>query len=161
MVAVSGMLINGTGADAFTCDRGIPMMHFHGDADAIVPYTGCSGLMTGGLICRSMAAMPGFPKMPWPTVESSVAGWRVRNGIDPSESGTQTFTNASTTCTSWGDISNNVTLCKVGTEGHAWPGVCSEPEGSMPGMKCSFDIDASAEAMRFFRRYVPVASDML
>jgi len=153
LVAVSGPMINGTGIEAFTCDRSLPMLHLHGDADAVIPYDGCNGV--GNFACAAMAKLPGFPPLPWPTVPGAVADWRVRNGISTAPPATITFTNGSTTCSSWGSLANNVTLCKVGKEGHAWPGMCYEPAAMLPGMKCSYDIDASAEAMRFFRSYIP------
>merc|ERR1712216_787028 len=97
--------------------------------------------------CKSMAMLPGFPPLPWPTVPEAVADWRQRNGLHADEQSRMTFSNGSATCASWGEGSRNVTLCKVGGEGHAWPGACSWPASMLPGMHCSFDIDGSFHAM--------------
>jgi len=155
MVAVSGPLINGTGSDteSFVCDRAIPVLHLHGDADAIVPYDGCDKSKPLTSPCRSMAALPGFPPLPWPTVPAAIGDWRVRNGISRDAIGVTTFANQSTSCVSWGSVANNVTLCKVGGEGHAWPNSCSTA-ALLPGMHCSHDIDGSFHAMEFFRQYI-------
>jgi len=159
-VAVSGPLINGTGekgSEAFTCARSLPYLHFHGTADGVVPYDGCKAEDKGFEACKELAKSPGFPPLPWPTVPEVMADWRARNGIQSNVSGRITFKNASTSCESWGSSANNVTLCSVGGEGHAWPGICSGMASRMPGMHCSHDIDASEHVMEFFRKYMPAA----
>jgi len=167
-VSVSGPLMNGTGSDTqtFVCSRSVPMLHFHGLADVIVPYYGCRkdshshDSNHSPAACRFMSEMPGFPPLPWPTIPDAVAGWRKRNGVGLLARGSITFSNGSTSCRSWGSSSNNVSFCTVADEGHAWPGQCSMA-GLLPGMKCSYDVDASREAMDFFRRYIPTATTLV
>lgn len=153
LVAVAGPLMNGTGqTDQFPCNRSVPMLHMHGSADEVVPWIGCRE-GDGQKPCHAMAAMPGFPQLPWPTVPDAVGDWRVRNGMARDAQGAISFQNGSTACTTWGQVDNNVTLCKVDKEGHAWPGSCSIAT-SLPGMHCSHDMDGSAATMEFFRRYM-------
>jgi polyhydroxybutyrate depolymerase len=158
LVALSGPLMNGTGkegSETFTCSRSVPMMHLHGTADMVIPYDGCK---SGNMACQMMSKLPGFPPLPWITVPDAVADWRNRNGIPINASGSINFKNGSTSCMSWGSSHNNVTLCTVGGEGHAWPGICNWVSIYMPGMKCTYDIDGSEHAMSFIRRYVPAPS---
>jgi polyhydroxybutyrate depolymerase len=153
LVSMSGPLINGTDAEkteSFQCRRSVPMLHMHGDADIVIPYDGCS--QSSSRTCKSLAMMPGFPPLPWPSVPAYIADWRVRNGIPTDSEGTTTFTNASTSCTSWGSSANNVTLCTLGGEGHAWPNACAVPN-LLPGMHCTHDIDGSHHTMEFFRQH--------
>jgi polyhydroxybutyrate depolymerase len=165
-VAVSGPLMNGTGSatEFFPCPRSVPTLHFHGTEDGVVPYDGCTKNSPGeaGLACRAMAALGGFPPLPWPTVPSTIASWRARNSIPADAQGSITFKNGTTSCTSWGSNANNVSFCTVGGEGHAWPNPHSSNAACViPGMHCSRDIDASREAMAFFRRYIPAQAEML
>jgi len=157
MVAVSGGLTNGTDkkGETFECSRRVPMLHFHGLKDPVVPFKGCNHTF-GGLECESMQDFPGIA--PFPAIQDYVAEWRVRNGA-PSGVGRTTFTNGTAICSSWGDVASNVTLCTLATEGHAWPGSCSTIQKVAPFMfNCSFDMDASEHAMAFFRQYVPPQS---
>merc|ERR1719215_1819196 len=68
-VAVAGPLMNGTGNETqtFDCSRSVPMLHFHGTDDIVVPYHGCPKADPKPT-CRFMSEMPGFPPLPWPTV---------------------------------------------------------------------------------------------
>lgn len=165
MVAVSGPLMSGDGdkTESFECSRSIPMLHMHGDADPVVPYKGCSKDTSILSMCREMAAIPGggFPQLPWPSIPEALADWRVRNGIAAEAEGSVTFANASASCTSWGEASNNVTLCTMGGEGHAWPGSCSGNILATPIEHCSLDMDASFQAMEFFRQYMPQTSSVV
>lgn len=70
VVAVSGLMVNGTGkegSESFQCNRVVPVLHFHGDADSIIPYYGCNrttlalagtrpycpvGIRCHGLVCQ-------------------------------------------------------------------------------------------------------------
>ncbi|MGH1347561.1 MAG: extracellular catalytic domain type 1 short-chain-length polyhydroxyalkanoate depolymerase [Nannocystales bacterium] len=86
------------------CDpvRPIPVIHFHGTADTVVPYPG---------------NLTGFPP-----VEESLQGWADRNGCDPESSVTLEMDDAS--CQTWDgcDADATVTLCTLDGVGHCWPG---------------------------------------
>jgi len=158
IVAVSGMMVNGTEGDetteTFSCPRKVPILHIHGQSDPVVPWTGCNK-STGGMTCKYFLSMPGVS--PFPPVPEYIDDWRVRNGA--SGQGQVTFQNRSATCTSWGEASSNVTLCSLKYEGHAWPGYCMTVQKMLPSMfNCSSDMDASYHAMSFFRQYIPAAS---
>jgi len=165
LVAISGQLMNGDGdkTESFECSRSIPVLHMHGDADPVVPYKGCSKSTSIFAMCREMAAIPGggFPTLPWQSIPDALADWRARNGIAADADGSITFSNASASCMSWGETSNNVTLCTVGGEGHAWPGTCSGNILAAPIEHCSLDMDASLQTMEFFRRYMPQARSVV
>merc|ERR1712107_847794 len=87
LVAVSGPLVQGTGvaSERFECSRRIPVLHLHGDADAVVPYDGCKKSDSMFKLCKRMAVLPGFPPLPWPSVPVALADWRQRNGISPGD----------------------------------------------------------------------------
>lgn len=75
--------------------RAVPVMQFHGTADATVPYSGA---------------------------ETSIASWVSRNGCDPSP--TVTFDQGSATCETYRGCEGQaeVTLCTIQGLGHVWPG---------------------------------------
>eukprot|EP00746_Dinoflagellata_sp_MGD_P079521 gnl/MRDRNA2_/MRDRNA2_31805_c0_seq1.p1 gnl/MRDRNA2_/MRDRNA2_31805_c0~~gnl/MRDRNA2_/MRDRNA2_31805_c0_seq1.p1 ORF type:complete len:336 (+),score=40.62 gnl/MRDRNA2_/MRDRNA2_31805_c0_seq1:117-1124(+) len=158
IVAVSGPLINGTDGNAdnvtenFSCTRQVPILHFHGTADPVVPYDGCN-ISTGNEVCRSLFKMAGGSIAPFPRVLDYVSDWRARNGITREDTGSISFQNGTVTCMSSGESANNVTLCTVEGEGHAWPGECMVTS-HIPWFNCSMDIDASSQAMAFFRKHL-------
>jgi len=158
VVAVSGPLVNGTTDDTeseiFRCPRSVPVLHFHGLEDPIVPFTGCNQSY-GGLVCRTMQKFPGVAA--FPPVDDYIADWRIRNGV-PDGVGNVTFENQTALCTSWGEATSNVTLCTLQNEGHAWPGSCTDI--SIGPLKCTYDIDASYQAMEFIRQQLPASIDI-
>lgn len=83
--------------------RPMPVMHFHGTADPLVPYTGSTTL--------------GFIAVP-----DSFAAWGARDGCagDPVE----TFRNGDSHCSTYEQCAGgaDVTLCTVDNGGHTWPG---------------------------------------
>jgi polyhydroxybutyrate depolymerase len=105
--------------------RPVPVMHFHGTADLIVPYDG------GGLV--------GFP-----SVAASMAVWADADGCtgEPSE----TFEMGNSTCLTHSSCEGGVevTTCTVEGFGHWWPGA---PGGG------SSNIDATDAMWEFFERY--------
>lgn len=154
-VSVSGPLMNGTTGDdkteTFDCNRSVPMLHFHGLGDPVVPYGGCS-MTSGGKDCEALEKMSYGRIAPMPAVADYIAAWRSRNGLGLDGNGAITFLNGTATCTSWGQTSSNVTLCTLQNEGHAWPGICNWMNiGTM--LKCTLDVDASAQSLEFFRHY--------
>jgi polyhydroxybutyrate depolymerase len=83
--------------------RPMPVMHFHGTADTLVPYNGSSTL--------------GFIAVP-----DSFAQWAARDMCtgDPVE----TFRNGDSHCSTYQQCAGgaDVTLCTVDNGGHTWPG---------------------------------------
>lgn len=156
IVSVSGPLINGTTSpktETFQCHRPMPVLHFHGLSDPIVPFEGCS-TTSGGKICEWLEEVGFGGFAPMPHVGQYIADWRSRNAVVSTELGAVTFQNSTSSCTSWGDAASNVTLCTLQDEGHAWPG-SRTLMNAVPWFKCSTDIDASQEAMAFIRQHLP------
>lgn len=105
--------------------RPVPVIHFHGNADAIVPYQGGFGM---------------------PSVESSVAAWAGRNGC--SSTAKQTYAKGDATCVAYGDCDAgaDVMRCTIAGGGHTWPGGVPVPALG----KTSQDIDATDAMWEFF-----------
>jgi polyhydroxybutyrate depolymerase len=123
---VSGVM----GIDACGPLRPVPVMHFHGTADGIVPYAG--GGFTG-----------------YRSVDETIAGWATRDACtgDPAES----YRNGMVTCLTRSTCQDGVevTLCSVEGGGHQWPGGTSIPGGGTTTM----DISATDAMWEFFTRY--------
>jgi polyhydroxybutyrate depolymerase len=155
-VAVAGPLINGTEnprTETFACTRKIPVLHFHGLADGVVPFEGCNAT-SKSKVCQSLLWFGNGSFAPMPYVPSYIDSLRARNGVS-NASPAVTFRNNTASCTSWGDIGSNVTFCTFQNMGHAWPGICHGAERVMKFMmNCSLDMDASFHAMDFLRRYM-------
>jgi len=155
IASVSGPLVNGTNetGGAFQCNNSLPILHMHGTADPVVPFGGCTDNFSAyGEDCLLLHKLhdaglgPAFA--PFPNVTDYIEGWRARNGLIGSES-IQSFKNGTVTCSSWGSYAtNNVTLCVVKGEGHAWPGATKFCH--LPMFRCTLDMDASAEISAFF-----------
>lgn len=108
-----------------TPSRPMPVMHFHGTADAIVSYQGSIGV---------------------PGVEGSLKDWAKRNGCNLTP--TQTYTKGDTKCVTYGQCTAgaDVTLCTVDGGGHTWPGGFA-----VPGLgKTTKDINATDAMWDFF-----------
>ena len=88
-----------------TCNpsRPMPIMHFHGTADPLVPYNG-------------------NPQMKFIPVEQSFADWGKRDGC--TDMPTETFRNGDSHCATYQKCAGGVevTLCTVDNGGHTWPG---------------------------------------
>jgi polyhydroxybutyrate depolymerase len=157
MVVVAGNLINGTESpktEYFRCSRRIPLLHFHGLTDKVVPFNGCS-VTHGDMPCRSLEfiGMGSFASMQ--PIPQYISDWRVRNDIAKEDGGVSLFKNGTAACTSWGKSHSNVTLCTLSEMGHSWPGMCSMMTRMMPWiLNCTYDMDASSHAMQFLRRYI-------
>jgi polyhydroxybutyrate depolymerase len=89
-----------------TCmpSRPMPIIHFHGTADPLVPWNG--------------DAAEGFIAVP-----DDFAGWAMRDNCTDAMPAT-TFTNGDSSCASYlhCDGGAQVTLCTVQNGGHTWPG---------------------------------------
>jgi len=153
LIAVAGPLINGTGNEAFTCNRKVPTLYFHGTRDPLIPLNGCNTSWSSyGHLCPKLLNYPGYPES-MPTAQAYISFLRARNGITEDASGKVTYQKATTTCTSWGGADSNVTFCEVGDLGHMWPGAKGMVPGecAIPWFHCNFDVDATAEAYSFIR----------
>jgi len=155
VIAVAGPLVNGTGGgggEMFHCTRPVPTLYFHGTKDPICPYGGCNATWAAfGHICPSLYHMgPGFAGNGFPSVPEFIAYRRTHNGIKDSDQGSVSFQNKTVTCTSWGGVANNVTLCKLDGMGHAWPG--KDTLCNLPWTTCDDDIEATQEAWKFINQ---------
>ncbi len=96
---VAGVL----GLQACAPSRHVPVMHFHGTLDTLVPYRG--------------EPMKGFP-----SVASTINAWAERNGCSSAK--VETFRKVDTVCETHQGCADGatVTLCTVQGGGHTWPG---------------------------------------
>ena len=83
--------------------RPMPVMHFHGTLDAIVPYGG--------------SVISGFP-----SVRETVDGWAARDGCTDLPEITYRMGNSECETLDECDGGAEVVLCTVAGEGHWWPG---------------------------------------
>lgn len=122
---------------ATTCTpaRPVPVMHFHGTADAVVPYHGGSGfpLLDGGFYA-------------FPSVSDSDADSALRNGC--TGGATESYAQGDTTCVTHEGCAAPVTLCTSEGAGHTWPGGGIPPSLGL-GPTAS-GIDASRAMWTFF-----------
>lgn len=83
--------------------RPVPVIHFHGTEDGVVPFGG--------------NALLGFPPVP-----ETIADWAARNGCTGAP--VQTFLNGDSHCETFESCAagSEVTLCTVEGGGHTWPG---------------------------------------
>lgn len=107
--------------------RPVPVMHFHGTSDFVVPYDG------GGLSNAE-------------SVADTIAGWVARNGC--ASPAMTTFSQGDAHCETNDGCTDGatVTLCTLEGGGHQWPG----GESAGPGGEINMDIFASAAMLDFF-----------
>ncbi|WP_240359459.1 alpha/beta hydrolase family esterase [Pyxidicoccus trucidator] len=119
------------GTSPCTPSRPVPVLHFHGTADAVVYYAGGNNFGSFGSA--------------YPSAEESVRRWAGRNGCG---SGTvQTYQQGDSTCTAYTGCtpaSATVSLCTVQGGRHAWPGYAGFNNGTL-------DLKATREAWKFFK----------
>src|SRR5690606_33297288 len=125
---VAGVL----GVDECQPARPVPVWHFHGNADLVVPYVGgAPGAPLGdGLVFRSVAD----------TLET----WRVVNGCEAEP--TVTRDEGDVVCVEWQGCGAPTRLCTVELGGHTWPGGLPLPAFGYT----TYDLDATAEMLDFF-----------
>jgi len=108
--------------------RPIPVLHFHGTEDVVVPYDG---------------SRPDYPSVP-----DTYDAWAARNGCTDEPS--ITFENNTVTCETYDDCDGGVevTLCTAEGMGHCWPGQSFCPAGAS-----TLDISASDTMADFFANF--------
>lgn len=126
---VSGVL----GLDAGACNpaRPVPVIHFHGTEDPIVPYNG------GGLA----SSMP---------VRQSTNFWIDRNDCDGEPE--VVFDQGMVTCETHGQCAaeSSVTLCTIEGGGHCWPGEPCATVGDLDLGASTTDIRANETMWALF-----------
>ncbi len=108
-----------------TPSRAVPVLHFHGTGDTIVPYDGFAGQLA---------------------VPSTMQGWVARNGCGSESS--VFFQQDEVTCEQWTGCQDGATvqLCTIDGGGHQWPGGFT-----IPGLGYNTDvISASQMSWAFF-----------
>lgn len=115
-----------------TPSRPVPVLHFHGSADILVPVAG----------------RPTWSP-PVPSLDETLLGWRQRNGCTGAS--TVTYQMGDVTCEAWTNCRGGATVerCLVDDGGHTWPG--GEP-APLFGLTTR-DISASDYMWRFFSRH--------
>jgi polyhydroxybutyrate depolymerase len=117
----------------------MPLIAFHGTADAQVPYEGGMSVMSGD--------------EPWDSIREWTVGWAERNecNVTPSESAIS----ADVTRLEYSDCESGamVVLYTVAGGGHTWPG--SNPPEWTTGMagRTTDSIDATRAIWAFFREH--------
>ncbi|MGV3622278.1 MAG: alpha/beta hydrolase family esterase [Archangium sp.] len=115
-----------------TPSRAMPVLHFHGTADAFVPIDGRPSL-----------------DPPTPSLEQTIDLWLQNDGCTGSP--TVTFQNGDVTCEAWTncDDGSEVEKCVIDGGGHTWPG--GEPIPIFG--KTTQDVSASDRMWEFFSRH--------
>ncbi|TSC29286.1 PHB depolymerase family esterase [Corallococcus sp. Z5C101001] len=112
--------------------RPVPVLHFHGTADATIFYDGGDNLLAvGGKL--------------YPSAPESVRRFAERNGCTGPQQ--QTYQHGNSTCvasTGCQPESATASLCTITGGKHAWPGQPLYNDGTL-------DLDASREMWRFFQ----------
>ncbi len=128
------------GMDACNPSRPVPIFHFHGTEDPLVPYDGGTPILNdlGGLVFRSVA--------------ESMSIWAANNGCTGEP--TVFYRNGEVTCQEWSGCAASTRLCTVDGGGHTWPGGLPIP---FLGHTTN-DIDATNAMLDFFEAHpLPVA----
>ncbi len=122
---VAGVL--GIPAASCTPARPMPVMHFHGTLDPLVPWAGSATL---GFI----------------SVDDSIAGWVARDHC--TGAAVQTFSHGDASCATHQQCAGGaeVTLCTITGGGHTWPGGTPVPTLGYT----STDISATDQMWTFF-----------
>jgi polyhydroxybutyrate depolymerase len=123
VAAVMGMM-------TCTPKRAVPIMHFHGTSDSLVPYGG-------------------NPSISYPSVADSIAGWAKRNACSTTTK--ETYSKGEVKCVTYDGCPTtvDVILCTVTGGGHTWPGGTAYP---LLG-KTTTDISATDAMWDFFKAH--------
>jgi polyhydroxybutyrate depolymerase len=118
-------------AESCAPSRPVPVMHFHGTADATISYDG--GTIPFGRPYRSAPA--------------TVARWATNNNCaGPLQ---QTYQRGDSTCRTHTGCTAPATLCTIQGGGHTWPGGLMPPSYG----HTTQDLDATREMWRFFEAH--------
>lgn len=111
-----------------TCapSRAVPVMHFHGTADTVVPYAGS-------------------PALGFEAAAATVTAWAERDGC--TEAPVETFDQGDARCVATRGCAGGaeVVFCTITAGGHTWPG-----GGFFPGGHISTDLSATDAMWDFF-----------
>jgi polyhydroxybutyrate depolymerase len=118
------------GMPTCTPSRPMPVMHFHGTLDPLVPWNG-------------------DPVLGFISVPSSIAGWAQRDACTGSP--VQTYSNGDSSCATYEQCAGgaDVTLCTVQGGGHTWPGGLPVPTLGMT----TTDLSATDAMWTFFQAH--------
>jgi polyhydroxybutyrate depolymerase len=118
------------GVPTCTPPRAVPVMHFHGTADALVPYNGSASMKT-------------------PSVPDTAKGWATRDSC--TDKPRETVKRGDVSCMTQDACANKaeVTLCTIQNGGHTWPGAI--PIAVMG--HTSQDIRATDAMWEFFQKH--------
>lgn len=127
-IAAIGPVSGTLAVDACAPARPMPVIHFHGTSDFVVPYNG------GGLGGAD-------------SVKDTIDGWVKRNGCTGQP--VNVYSKGDASCDEYQSCAQgaSVRLCSIDGGGHQWPG--GESAGGIGG-KLSTDISASEEMFTFF-----------
>lgn len=116
--------------------RPVPVAHFHGTLDTLVPYAGNASLS-------------------FPPVEESIASWAQRNGCGTTTE--EVFNVGDSLCRAYVDCpeGGEVILCAVDGGGHTWPGGLAVPTLG----KTTTSLSATDFMWDFFQRQQLVIGD--
>lgn len=119
--------------------RPVPVFHFHGTEDGLVPYGGGNPVLNVGL----------EGELNFKSVADTMASWRNHNKCsDVSE---KIYDEGDAVCLRWGGCSQDadVLLCTITGGGHTWPGGVPIPFLG----KTSGDISATKAMLDFFEAH--------
>jgi polyhydroxybutyrate depolymerase len=116
--------------------RPVPVMHFHGTGDPLVPYYGGMPLTkwaSGGML-------------DFPSVNQTLAVWRALDGCGDAYD--VSYQKGDATCLRWSQCNGGaeVIRCTIDGGGHTWPGGMDVPFLG----KTSHDLDATNAMLDFF-----------
>ncbi|MEZ4403967.1 MAG: PHB depolymerase family esterase [Kofleriaceae bacterium] len=124
-IAAVAAVAGPNGAPTCSPARPIAVLHFHGDADMVVPYDGIAGQLA---------------------VRPTMTAWAQRDGCGPTS--TVDLRAGEVTCEQWPgcQAGSAVRLCTIAGGGHQWPGGLT-----IPGLgHNTTDISATAAMWDFF-----------
>jgi polyhydroxybutyrate depolymerase len=135
IAAVSGYLPGYSGMPFPVPYKPVPVIHFHGTADATIPYSEAEEATGYWIDFDECISQPNVVDLP---------------NADPSDG-----TTVNEMMYENGDANSEVQLYKINNGGHTWPGTASH---AMPGKVCK-DIDATSIIWNFFKSHSGAAAN--